>query len=120
MESNEKELLLRAKQGDQFAFEQLVYRYDRSVLSIAMRFVNDPDEAKDIYQEVFIRIFKGLKKFEFKSEFSTWIFRITTNVCLTHKARSKERMKVSLDNDLVDENNNKLNPIEIIPLPNLK
>jgi RNA polymerase sigma-70 factor (ECF subfamily) len=106
MESNEKELLLRAKQGDQFAFEQLVYRYDRSVLSIAMRFVNDPDEAKDIYQEVFIRIFKGLKKFEFRSEFSTWIFRITTNVCLTHKARSKERMKVSLDNDLVDENNN--------------
>jgi RNA polymerase sigma-70 factor (ECF subfamily) len=105
MESNEKELLLKAKQGDQFAFEQLVYRYDRSVLSIAMRFVNDPDEAKDIYQEVFIRIFKGLKKFEFRSEFSTWIFRITTNVCLTYKARSKERMKVSLYNEKVDENN---------------
>jgi RNA polymerase sigma-70 factor (ECF subfamily) len=105
MESNEKELLLKAKQGDQFAFEQLVYRYDRSVLSIAMRFVNDPDEAKDIYQEVFIRIFKGLKKFEFRSEFSTWIFRITTNVCLTYKAKSKERMKVSLYNEKVDENN---------------
>jgi RNA polymerase sigma-70 factor (ECF subfamily) len=105
MESNEKELLLKAKQGDQLAFEQLVYRYDRSVLSIAMRFVNDPDEAKDIYQEVFIRIFKGLKKFEFRSEFSTWIFRITTNVCLTYKARSKERMKVSLYNEKVDENN---------------
>ncbi len=105
MESKEKELLLKAKQGDQFAFEQLVYLYDRSVLSIAMRFVNDPDEAKDIYQEVFIRIFKGLKNFEFRSEFSTWIFRITTNVCLTHKAKSKEKMKVSLDNDLVDENN---------------
>jgi RNA polymerase sigma-70 factor (ECF subfamily) len=105
MESIEKELLLKAKQGDQFAFEQLVYRYDRSVLSIAMRFVNDPDEAKDIYQEVFIRVFKGLKNFEFRSEFSTWIFRITTNVCLTHKAKSKEKMKVSLNNDLDDENN---------------
>jgi len=105
MESIEKELLLKAKQGDQFAFEQLVYRYDRSVLSIAVRFVNDPDEAKDIYQEVFIRVFKGLKNFEFRSEFSTWIFRITTNVCLTHKAKSKEKMKVSLNNDLDDENN---------------
>ncbi len=103
MESNEKELLLKAKQGDQFAFEQLVYRYDHSVLSIAMQFVNDPDEAKDIYQEVFIRVFKGLKKFEFRSEFSTWIFRIATNVCLTHKSRSKKEMKVSIYKDSTDE-----------------
>jgi len=103
MELNERELINKAIQGDQYAFEQLVYRYDRSVLSIAMRFVNDPDEAKDIYQEVFIRVFKGLKKFEFRSEFSTWIYRITTNVCLTHKSRSKEQMKVSFNNELINE-----------------
>lgn len=103
MELKDRELISKAKQGDQYAFEQLVYRYDRSVLSIAMRFVNDPDEAKDIYQEVFIRVFKGLKKFEFRSEFSTWIFRITTNVCLTHKSRSKEQMKVSFNNELINE-----------------
>ena len=103
MESNERELIKKAIQGDQYAFEQLVYRYDRSVLSIAMRFVNDPDEAKDIYQEVFIRVFKGLKKFEFRSEFSTWIYRITTNVCLTHKSRSKEKVKVSFNNELKNE-----------------
>lgn len=103
MESSERELVNKAIKGDQYAFEQLVYRYDRSVLSIAMRFVNDPDEAKDIYQEVFIRVFKGLKKFEFRSEFSTWIYRITTNVCLTHKSRNKEQMKVSLNNELINE-----------------
>jgi RNA polymerase sigma-70 factor (ECF subfamily) len=103
MDSNERELINKARQGDQYAFEQLVYRYDCSVLSIAMRFVNDPDEAKDIYQEVFIRVFKGLKKFEFRSEFSTWIFRITTNVCLTHKSRSKRQMKVSSYNELINE-----------------
>ena len=103
MESKERELINKAIQGDQYAFEQLVYLYDRSVLSIAMRFVNDPDEAKDIYQEVFIRVFKGLKKFEFRSEFSTWIYRITTNVCLTHKSRSKEQMKVSFNNELINE-----------------
>jgi RNA polymerase sigma-70 factor (ECF subfamily) len=103
MEINEKELLLKAQTGDQFAFEQLVQRYDRSVLSIAMRFVNDVDEAKDIYQEVFIRVFKGLKNFEFRSEFSTWIFRITTNVCLTHKSKSKEQLRVSIYSDNINE-----------------
>lgn len=103
MELNEKELVNKAKHGDQFAFEQLVYRYDRSVLSIAMRFVNDPDDAKDIYQEVFIRVFKGLKNFEFRSELSTWIFRITTNACLTHKKRNKEQMKVSLYDEPLNE-----------------
>jgi len=103
MELKDKELINKAKQGDHDAFEQLVYRYDRSVLSVAMRFVNDPDEAKDIYQEVFIRVFKGLKKFEFRSEFSTWIFRITTNVCLTHKSRSKEQMKFSFNSELLNE-----------------
>jgi RNA polymerase sigma-70 factor (ECF subfamily) len=103
MELTDKELLIKAKQGDQYAFEQLVYRYDRSVLSIAMRYVKDSDEAKDIYQEVFIRVFRGLKKFEFRSEFSTWIYRITTNVCLTHKIRSKEHMKVSLYKDVAND-----------------
>jgi RNA polymerase sigma-70 factor (ECF subfamily) len=103
MEINEKELLLKAQTGDQFAFEQLVQRYDRSVLSIAMRFVNDVDEAKDIYQEVFIRVFKGLKNFEFRSELSTWIFRITTNVCLTHKSKSKEQLRVSIYSDSINE-----------------
>ncbi|MBT8381546.1 MAG: RNA polymerase sigma factor, partial [Ignavibacteria bacterium] len=83
---------------------QLVQLYDRSVLSIAMRFVNDVDEAKDIYQEVFIRVFKGLKNFEFRSEFSTWIFRVTTNVCLTHKSNKKEQMRVSIYDDSTSEN----------------
>ncbi len=105
MELSEKELLLNAKKGDQFAFEQLVYRYDRSVLAIALRFVNDPDEAKDIYQEVFIRVYKGLKKFEFRSEFSTWLFRIATNVCLTHVSKRKNQMKTFLSTESSEETN---------------
>ncbi len=103
MEISEKELIIKAQQGDQTAFEQLIYNYDRSVLSIAMKYVHDTDEAKDIYQEVFIRVFRGLKKFEFRSEFSTWLFRITTNVCLTHKSRKKEEMIVSLQEEFGEE-----------------
>jgi RNA polymerase sigma-70 factor (ECF subfamily) len=103
MESTEKELIIKAQNGDTIAFEQLVYNYDRAVLSIAMRYVRDEDDAKDIYQEVFIRVFRGLKKFEFRSEFSTWIFRITTNVCLTYKSRKKEQIMVPLEDEIDDE-----------------
>ncbi|MBK6679989.1 MAG: sigma-70 family RNA polymerase sigma factor [Ignavibacteriales bacterium] len=50
--------------------------------------------AKDIYQEVFIRVYRSLPKFEFKSEFSTWLFRIATNVCLTHVERTGKHQTV--------------------------
>ena len=76
----------KAQQGDILAFEQLVYRHDKKVLSIAARYVTSADDAKDIYQEVFLRVYRGLKKFRFKSEFSTWVHRITVNVCLTHRS----------------------------------
>jgi len=112
MEISEKELIIKAQQGDQSAFEELIYNYDHGVLSVAMKYVRDPDDAKDIYQEVFIRVFRGLKKFEFRSEFSTWLFRITTNVCLTYKTKKKEQMIVSLheefDEDKTDYENREL------------
>ena len=104
MEISEKELILKAQVGDQTAFEQLIYNYDRAVLSIAMRYVRNNDDAKDIYQEVFIRVYKSLKKFEFRSEFSTWIFRITTNVCLTYKSRKKDQLMVPLQEEFEGDN----------------
>ncbi len=89
MALNDDQLILNAQKGDMEAFEELVYRYDRHVLNIAKSFRNSDDDAKDIYQEVFLRVFRGLKNFQFKSEFSTWLFRITTNVCITFQARKK-------------------------------
>ena len=105
MQLNDTDLIIQAQKGNQNAFEELVYRYDRSVLSIALKYSNNEDDAKDLYQEVFIRVYRGLKSFRFQSEFSTWLFRITTNVCLTYKSRSKEHLKVSIDNDYDDEAN---------------
>jgi len=114
MPGSDKDLILKAVENDQFAFEELVYRYDRTVLSIALRYSKDEDEAKDIYQEVFIRVFKGLKKFQFQSEFSTWLFRITTNVCLTYVSRKKDHTKLSeFDIDETD-NINSMNRDELI------
>jgi len=103
MTSQESYLIMNAQKGDSAAFEELIYRYDKNVLSIALRFVKNNDDAKDIYQEVFLRVFRGLKNFKFKSEFSTWLYRITTNVCLTYKQKQKKHNYVSINHD--DEEN---------------
>ena len=79
------------------AFEQLVYRYDRQVLSMAENYARNGEDAKDIYQEVFIRVYRALPRFEFRSKFSTWLHRIVINTCLTHKGRQKDHLMDSLD-----------------------
>jgi len=61
------------------------------------------EDAKDIYQEVFIRVHRGLKHFKMQSEFATWLHRITVNVCLTHRARRHKHVHVSLDGDNGDD-----------------
>ncbi len=99
MAPDEKELVILAQKGNAAAFEQLVYLYDKNVLSLALKYIQDNDLAKDIYQEVFIRVYKGLKNFQFKSEFSTWLFRITTNVCLTYKTKIQSSVFVSIDEE---------------------
>jgi len=97
MVPSDRELIQQTQRGDMVAFEQLVHRYDQQVLSMSAKYVNDPNDAKDIYQEVFLRAYKGLPRFQFRSEFSTWLYRITTNVCLTFRSRSTRRSLISLD-----------------------
>ena len=89
MSLNDTELIRLAQSGDAGAFEELVFRHDKKVLSIAAQYVASSDDAKDIYQEVFIRVFRNIRRFRFQSEFSTWLHRITVNVCLTHSALSR-------------------------------
>ena len=103
MALSDNELIIQAKSGNDAAFEELIYRYDRSVLAIALKYVHDTDDAKDIYQEVFIRVYRGLKNFEMKSQFSTWLFRIATNVCLSYKSRSKKHLQQSIDEQIAAE-----------------
>jgi RNA polymerase sigma-70 factor, ECF subfamily len=111
MALSDTELILKAQEGNNFAFEELVCRYDRHVLSLAMKYSGDRDDAMDIYQDVFIRVYKGLHNFRFQSEFSTWLFRITTNVCLTYKSKQKKREVLSLSHTEDEQN---------APLLNLK
>ena len=114
MTKEENSLILAAQKGDGAAFEELIYRYDKNVLGIAYSFINNNEDAKDIYQEVFLRVFKGIKNFEFRSEFSTWLFRITTNVCLTYRSQKKKFAYTSLDEEPDEEDGEQRSLSEII------
>lgn len=83
--SPDLEAVIRAAQrGDQGAFEELVRAHDQSVLRHAMNLLRSPEEARDVYQEVFLKVFRNLHTFRFDCSFHTWLYRIVTNVCLDH------------------------------------
>src|SRR6202795_3362949 len=89
--SEERALIERAQGGDREAFEELVHCYDRDVLRIALNILRKPDDARDVYQEAFLKIYKNLPRFRFECSFYTWTYRIVTNVCLDHLRRRSSR-----------------------------
>ena len=107
------QLVNEAKKGDKIAFEKLVVKYDRLVLNIAYGYKNNKDDADDIYQEVFMRVYRGLKNFQSKSKFSTWLYRITVNVCIEFKRKAKTHSHEPLNN-FDEENENSFSYAEVI------
>ena len=84
--------LIRAAQGgDQSAFEQLVRTYDQNVLRLATSLLRSPEDASDIYQEAFLRVYRNLHTFRFDCSFHTWLYRIVTNLCLDLLRKRKVR-----------------------------
>src|SRR5438477_12949620 len=79
---DEPELIRAAQRGDHRAFEQLVRLYDQNVLRLALNLLRSPEDARDIYQEAFLRVYKNLHTFRFDCSFHTWLYRIVTNLCL--------------------------------------
>ncbi|HWF39048.1 MAG TPA: sigma-70 family RNA polymerase sigma factor [Candidatus Acidoferrales bacterium] len=80
--TEEHALVRKAQEGDRLAFEELVRRYDREVLRLALNLVHRAEDARDIYQESFLRVYRNLHRFRFECSFYTWLYRITTNVAL--------------------------------------
>jgi RNA polymerase sigma-70 factor (ECF subfamily) len=90
--NSEMDSLVRAAQrGDQDAFEQLVRAYDQSVLRLAMNLLRSPEDARDVYQEAFLRVYRNLHSFRFDCSFHTWLYRIVTNICLDQLRKRKVR-----------------------------
>ncbi|RPI11212.1 MAG: sigma-70 family RNA polymerase sigma factor, partial [Acidobacteriales bacterium] len=88
---DEAALIRAAQRGDQDAFERLVRTYDQGVLRLASNLLRSPEDARDVYQEAFLRVYKNLHAFRFDCSFHTWLYRIVTNLCLDHLRRRKVR-----------------------------
>jgi RNA polymerase sigma-70 factor, ECF subfamily len=89
--TSEVALIRAAQRGDSEAFEQLVRSYDQNVLRMAFNLLHSQEDARDIYQEAFLRVYRNLPKFRFDCSFSTWLYRIVANLCLDQLRKRKVR-----------------------------
>lgn len=92
----ELELIHKAAEGDAHAFEALMVAYQKQVYNLALRMVANPDDAMDLSQEAFLKAWRGLASYRFDSAFSTWLYRLTSNVCIDFLRRQKKQKVVPL------------------------
>jgi RNA polymerase sigma-70 factor, ECF subfamily len=89
--------------GDQLAWEQIVRQNWRKVFNVAYKFVGKHDEAEDLTQDIFLKIFKALSTFDRRANFQTWIISISRNLCIDHyRSVRKERQTIARDVDSND------------------
>jgi RNA polymerase sigma-70 factor (ECF subfamily) len=88
---DEANLIRAVQRGDQDAFEQLVRAYDQSVLRLAVNLLRSQEDARDVFQEAFLRVFRSIDSFRFDCSFHTWLYRIVTNICLDYLRKRKVR-----------------------------
>jgi RNA polymerase sigma-70 factor (ECF subfamily) len=92
---NDAELIRAAQQGDRAAFEELVRQYDQPVLRLALHLTGSEQEAQDIYQEAFLKVYRNLGSFRFECSFYTWVYRIVSNLCMDYLRRKQVRKEDS-------------------------
>lgn len=96
---DDSELISKSKLGDTDAFGQLVDRYQQKVYNIAFRMTNSHEDALDLAQESFLRIYRAIASYKGESAFSTWVFRIASNVCLDEMRKKKRQPRIALSTD---------------------
>jgi RNA polymerase sigma-70 factor (ECF subfamily) len=99
VEADERKLVDDARRGEMGAFRVLVERYQRKAYAVALGMVHDPDEARDICQDAFLRAHRNLASFEGDAQFFTWLYRIVANLCIDH-LRKRRGDKVEFDDSL--------------------
>jgi RNA polymerase sigma factor (sigma-70 family) len=102
---NEIELVAKILQGDSRAFEALVKQYEKLVFHMTCRLIKNDDDASDVCQEVFIKVYQGLNKFDFKAKLSTWIARIAYLTSLNHLRKYKQELQNKYEGDALELDN---------------
>jgi RNA polymerase sigma-70 factor (ECF subfamily) len=97
MQPDEKQLIERCKLGDTAAFNELILRYEKQVYNLAYRLTGSYDDANDVASDTFVRIFNSIGRFRGDSAFSTWLYRIVTNVYLDARKRRSAHPNLSLE-----------------------
>lgn len=88
-------LLRRAQTGEEQAFKELVERYERRAWRVARNMVPSNEDAQDLAQEAFLRVFRNLDRFDFEHDFTTWLYRIVTNLCIDHLRKRRPAISTS-------------------------
>lgn len=116
MDSNEKQLeaalIQQCKQGDIGAFNDLIERYEKRVFNFAYRMAGNYDDANDVAQEAFIRVFNSICTFRGDANFTTWLYRIVTNVYLDERKKQKSHLHSSLEDYIELEENTVTRQVE--------
>ena len=106
-------VIQRCLQGDELAWESIVQQYRRKVFNVAYKFVGRHEEAEDLTQDIFIKIFKSLGTFDRRANFQTWLISVSRNLCIDHY-RSVRQERQAIDHQI---DPNELSPVSPEPGP---
>lgn len=104
-DTSQGDLVRRCLEGDGAAWDTLVRAYWRRVFNIAYKFVARFDEAEDLTQEIFVKLFRALPTYDRRASFETWLTRVSRNLCIDHyrrRRREEERFTVEIDPDAIE------------------
>lgn len=113
MEQDDQGLVELAQKGDRDAFRQLVEKYQRRVYSICYGMLKNADDSMDVSQEVFVKVYRYLEKFNFQSTFYTWLYRITVNMCIDHIRKNQRVKNVEYDDGIAREDSDHVMPSQL-------
>jgi RNA polymerase sigma-70 factor (ECF subfamily) len=105
------ELIAACRRGDREAFEEVVRRTYRHVYTQSLRLVGDRQEAEDVAQEAYLRVFRGLAGFRGDAQFETWLYRIVSNAAMTHLRKRRRFAELVLDPG--EESGEPVSPIQV-------
>lgn len=106
LETDDLDLVELAQEGDRDAFRELVERYQRRVYSICYGMLKNADDSLDVSQEVFVKVYRYIGKFNKNSSFYTWLYRITVNMCIDHIRKAKRVTEVEYDDGISRDSGN--------------